>query len=140
MSLLLAGDTAIWLVLGVLLVVAAAALVSRRGSAHAAPDEVPGEVPPGGAHRAEPPEVEVQAEAAEDVEAVDVAEDAGGYAGSAAPTADGTPPVGHPIKGNESSMLFHTYESPYYARTRADVWFDTEESARAAGFSRWDER
>jgi len=44
------------------------------------------------------------------------------------------------IKGNEATMLFHTTESPYYARVRADSWFETEEAARAAGYSRWDER
>ena len=44
------------------------------------------------------------------------------------------------IKGNEATMLFHTTESPYYARVRADVWFASEEAARAAGYSRWDER
>ena len=36
-------------------------------------------------------------------------------------------------------MLFHTPESPYYGRTRAEVWFDSEASARAAGFTRGDE-
>jgi hypothetical protein len=44
------------------------------------------------------------------------------------------------IKGNEATMLFHTTESPYYARVRADVWFESEDEARAAGYSRWDER
>ena len=59
---------------------------------------------------------------------------------SAEPTADGSAPPGYPVKGNRTSMLFHTTESPFYARTRADVWFDSEESAQAAGFLRWDER
>ena len=41
------------------------------------------------------------------------------------------------IKGNADSMLFHTPESPYYARTRAEVWFRTAEEAAAAGFTEW---
>ena len=43
------------------------------------------------------------------------------------------------IKGNAATMLFHTTESPFYGRTRADVWFVTEDDARAAGYTRWDE-
>lgn len=35
-------------------------------------------------------------------------------------------------------MLFHTDESPAYARSSADVWFRDEEAAVAAGFARWD--
>ena len=35
-------------------------------------------------------------------------------------------------------MLFHTIDSPWYRRTKAEVWFDTEDSALAAGFARWD--
>lgn len=60
-------------------------------------------------------------------------------AGTAEALPDGSSP--HPdylIKGNADSMKFHTIESPYYGRTRAEVWFDAEESARAAGFRRWD--
>ena len=41
------------------------------------------------------------------------------------------------IKGNADSMLFHTPESPYYERTRAEVWFRTPEEAAAAGFTEW---
>lgn len=48
------------------------------------------------------------------------------------------PPQGT-IKGNAATMLFHTTESPFYGRTRADVWFVTEDDARAAGYTRWDE-
>ena len=44
------------------------------------------------------------------------------------------------IKGNEATGLFHTPESPHYGRVRGDVWFETEEEARAAGFRRWDDR
>ena len=41
------------------------------------------------------------------------------------------------IKGNADSMLFHTPESPYYERTRAEVWFRTPDEAAAAGFTEW---
>jgi hypothetical protein len=45
------------------------------------------------------------------------------------------PPPGYTIKGNERSMKYHTVDSNSYGRTIAQVWFDSEESARAAGFS-----
>ncbi|MGO1479714.1 MAG: 50S ribosomal protein L4, sunset domain variant [Brachybacterium sp.] len=54
--------------------------------------------------------------------------------GSAAPTADGSAPEGFTIKGNQDSMKFHTPDSPWYGRTKAEVWFATEEAAKAAGF------
>jgi hypothetical protein len=46
----------------------------------------------------------------------------------------------HTIKANTGSMLFHTKESPYYTRTRADVWFKTPAEAEAAGFTAWNKR
>lgn len=46
------------------------------------------------------------------------------------------PPEGYTIKGNERSMKYHLPESGGYARTIAEVWFDSEESAQAAGFIR----
>lgn len=60
--------------------------------------------------------------------------------GSAMPAEDGSGPAGWTIKGNAGSMLFHTTESPSYDGVRAEVWFDSEESARAAGFAHWDRR
>jgi len=54
---------------------------------------------------------------------------------SAKPGPGGTGPAGWDIKGNANSMLFHTTASPWYARTKAEVWFRDEESARAAGFT-----
>ena len=65
---------------------------------------------------------------------------AGVYPGSAAPTADGSAPPGYDIKGHDRTGLYHTTESPYYGRIGAEVWFDTEDNARAAGFTRWDQR
>lgn len=57
-------------------------------------------------------------------------------AGSHAPIADDAQPEGYPIKGNADSMLYHLPETSFYNRTVAEVWFDTEESAKAAGFTR----
>ncbi|WP_336275738.1 sunset domain-containing protein [Nocardioides sp. B-3] len=67
---------------------------------------------------------------------------AGAYGeGSADPLADGASPhESFTIKGNADSMLFHPPVSPYYGRTKAEVWFDTEDRARSAGFTRWDEK
>ena len=59
-------------------------------------------------------------------------------AGSAKADADGSGPAGWTIKGNADSMLYHTTESPWYAQTIAEVWFNEEDAARKAGFTRWD--
>ncbi|TWD79475.1 LSU ribosomal protein L17P [Kribbella amoyensis] len=61
---------------------------------------------------------------------------AGQYEGSAAPNADGSAPAGFDIKGNENSMKYHTTDSPWYDKTEAEVWFNTEEAAQAAGFAK----
>ena len=58
--------------------------------------------------------------------------------GSAKAGADGSGPAGWLIKGNADSMLFHGTDSPAYAQTIAEVWFFDEETARAAGFDKWD--
>ncbi|OLT10740.1 hypothetical protein BJF78_05485 [Pseudonocardia sp. CNS-139] len=58
--------------------------------------------------------------------------------GAAAPLADGSPPgPEYTIKGNAGSGLFHLPSSPYYARTKPEMWFRTAEDARAAGFTEW---
>jgi len=44
------------------------------------------------------------------------------------------------IKGNRDSMLYHTPDSPWYARTKAEEWFHTEQEAQDAGFQRWNSR
>ncbi len=44
-------------------------------------------------------------------------------------------PEGHAIKGNAQSMLYHEPDTRYYNQTKAEFWFDTVESAEAAGFS-----
>ncbi|EWS82005.1 50S ribosomal protein L4 [Brachybacterium phenoliresistens] len=54
--------------------------------------------------------------------------------GSASPLADGSAPEGFTIKGNKDSKKYHTQDSPWYGRTKAEVWFATPEAAEAAGF------
>jgi hypothetical protein len=46
------------------------------------------------------------------------------------------PPEGYVIKGNERSKKYHVPESGGYARTVAEVWFNSEEAAQQAGFVR----
>jgi hypothetical protein len=50
------------------------------------------------------------------------------------------PPDGFTIKGNTQSMLFHTPDSPYYGRTKPQVWFRTEADAERAGFTKYARR
>ncbi|MBC7277851.1 hypothetical protein [Nocardioides sp.] len=62
------------------------------------------------------------------------ATDGAPYAGAVLPAADGTSSdAAYDIKGS-SGKKYHTTASPYYSRTKAAVYFDTEESAEAAGF------
>ena len=61
--------------------------------------------------------------------------EAGEYPGSALPDDDGNAPEGFEIKGNAQSRLYHTPDSRYYKATKAEVYFDSVESAEAAGFS-----
>ncbi len=56
--------------------------------------------------------------------------------GSSAPTQDGSAPEGFSIKGNADSMLYHLPDGRWYDATIAEVWFDTEEAAQAAGFTK----
>jgi large subunit ribosomal protein L4 len=76
-----------------------------------------------------------QSFAAVPTDVLDAAE-ADEWAGSAKATADGEAPAGFEIKGNKDSMLYHTPGSRFYNQTVAEVWFDSEESAEAAGFSK----
>ncbi|MEU9818773.1 hypothetical protein ACIGG9_00275 [Pseudonocardia alni] len=57
-----------------------------------------------------------------------------------APTDGGDPPETHRVKVHSGSRRFHPPESPYYVRTRADLYFTAEGAARAAGFIAWHER
>src|SRR5687767_3418272 len=45
-------------------------------------------------------------------------------------------PEGFPIKGNEDSMKYHEPDGQWFEQTEAEVWFDTAESAEAAGFTK----
>ena len=63
------------------------------------------------------------------------ATDAPQWDGSAAPLADGGAPEGFDVKGNADSMLYHVPGGRYYNQTVAEVYFDSVESAEAAGFS-----
>lgn len=46
------------------------------------------------------------------------------------------PPEGFNIKGNERSKKYHVEGTGGYERTIAEVWFNSEEAAEAAGFTR----
>ncbi|ASO22820.1 hypothetical protein FHR81_005115 [Actinoalloteichus hoggarensis] len=60
----------------------------------------------------------------------------GPYRNSARPSPDGTAPApGYTVKGNQKSKLYHTSDSPYFARTKATVWFQSETDAEQAGFT-----
>jgi len=54
--------------------------------------------------------------------------------GSHAALADGSEPDGFPVKGNESSKLYHLPGTSFYNRTEAEVWFASAEDAEKAGF------
>ena len=56
--------------------------------------------------------------------------------GSHAPIEGAAMPEGFPIKGNAGSMLYHLPDTSFYNRTVAEVWFATEDAAKAAGFTR----
>jgi large subunit ribosomal protein L17 len=86
---------------------------------------------------------ETEATETEDVAVVAADEDvtdgnvSGKYAGSHAPMENvDEAPEGFPVKGNENSMKFHEPDSQWYGQTVAEVWFDSVESAEAAGFTR----
>jgi large subunit ribosomal protein L17 len=61
----------------------------------------------------------------------------GVYPGSHVPLEDESQaPEGFPIKGNEDSKKFHEPDGQWFEQTVAEVWFDSVESAEAAGFTR----
>jgi hypothetical protein len=83
----------------------------------------------------------VQEPAAEAPAAAMPAEDGptpGPYPGSVLPLEDGSAPSAEfVVKGNAGSMRAHSADSPYFGRTRAEVWFRTQQDAEAAGFAPW---
>ena len=56
-------------------------------------------------------------------------------AGSHAALPDGGEPEGFPVKGNDSSKLYHLPGTSHYDRTVAEVWFADGDAAEAAGFA-----
>ena len=55
-------------------------------------------------------------------------------AGSASAGADGSGPADYPVKGDAGSMIYYAEGHPDYELARADVWFESEAHAEAAGF------
>ena len=53
-----------------------------------------------------------------------------------APTGTYSCPKSAPIKGNESSMIYHPPSSPWYDATSPEECFASESAARAAGYRR----
>lgn len=56
-------------------------------------------------------------------------------AGSHAPLESGEAPEGFEVKGNSDSMKYHVPGSRWYSSTKAEIWFDSAESAEAAGYA-----
>ena len=56
-------------------------------------------------------------------------------AGSHAPLESGEAPEGFEVKGNADSMEYHVPGSRWYSSTKAEIWFDSAESAEAAGYA-----
>ncbi|OAX52703.1 50S ribosomal protein L17, sunset domain variant [Rothia kristinae] len=56
-------------------------------------------------------------------------------AGAHAPLESGEAPEGFEVKGNSDSMKYHVPGSRWYKSTTAEIWFDTAESAKAAGYA-----
>src|SRR6476646_8966001 len=82
-------------------------------------------------------EPKVEDAPAEDVAVEDAAETDELPAGAHAPLEDPEEaPEGFPIKGNKDSMKFHEPDGQWFGQTVAELWFDTAESAEAAGFTR----
>lgn len=55
-------------------------------------------------------------------------------AGSAAAGTDGSGPDGYTVKGDAGAMVYYEEGHPDYEQARADVWFESEAHAEAAGF------
>lgn len=65
----------------------------------------------------------------------------GPYPGSVLPMTDGSAPsTDYPVKGNVQSHRYYTPDSPYFVRTRAEVWFASAADAEAAGLVPWNGR
>ncbi|HUS22364.1 MAG TPA: hypothetical protein VMZ66_10170, partial [Aeromicrobium sp.] len=109
----------------------APAEAAEAPTAEAAPAEAPAEAAE--AAPAEAPTDAAEVPAAEEPAAEAPAE--GAPVGSHAALDDGSEPEGFPIKGNAQSKKFHQAGGRWYDQTVAEIWFDTPESAEAAGFT-----
>jgi hypothetical protein len=101
---------------------------------------MPGQAAPGnepGTHRASPaghePAAELAAEPAAEPIGHLAAEQPYG-AGSASPGPDGRGPADYAVKGDARAMVYYEEGHPDYEQTTADVWFESEAHAEAAGF------
>lgn len=56
-------------------------------------------------------------------------------AGAHEPLESGEAPEGFEVKGNRDSMKYHVPGSRWYSSTKAEIWFDNAESAKAAGYA-----
>jgi len=58
------------------------------------------------------------------------------FQGVALPYADGECPHGFSIKGNDSrhALIYHTYQSKYYGKVRAEMCFASGDAARRWGY------
>ena len=84
----------------------------------------------------EAPEAKPVADTDADVEAADATYEQHPHGkGSHVALQDDAQPEGYNVKGNADSMLYHVPDSAFYERAIAEVWFDSAESAEAAGFS-----
>lgn len=62
----------------------------------------------------------------------------GPYPGSALALEDGSAPSEeYTVKAKDATKRCHGPQSPYFRRTRADLWFRAEADAEAAGFIPW---
>jgi hypothetical protein len=58
--------------------------------------------------------------------------------GAVAAGPDGSAPdPDYTIKASTGSLLFHSPASPYFRRTKAEIWFRSAADAQAAGFTEW---
>ena len=114
--------------------------VSKGDKAPAAPKKAAKKAPAKKAAAAEV--VETPAAEAPQAESAKAAKPEGATAtqpygpGSKAPLKSGNAPKGHEIKGNEDSMKYHEPDGQWYEQTVAEVWFDSAETAEAAGFTK----
>ena len=112
------------------------AVAERAAPAEEAPAE-----PVAAPEKAPAAKESVPATVAEAVDAPAAGEEGPFGPGSAKPLSDGSAPgEEYTVKGKRSSKLFHTAESPYFGRTKADVWFKTAADAESAGFAAWNHK